>query len=85
MVKIGPVTAEIILIWTNVARTNVAWTNVTKQLESVKDVPRNLPLKFCNCGLIMIFMIDSIILMSTRTRLESSLSSLVLSPQCFGS
>ena len=25
MVKIGPVTAEIFLMWTNVARTNVAW------------------------------------------------------------
>ena len=29
MVKIGSVTPEIFLIWTNVARTNVAWTNVT--------------------------------------------------------
>ena len=29
LVKIGSVTAEIFLIWTNVARTNVAWTNVT--------------------------------------------------------
>ena len=29
MVKIGSVTVEIFLIWTNVARTNVAWTNVT--------------------------------------------------------
>ena len=28
MVKIGSVTAEIFLTWTNVARTNVAWTNV---------------------------------------------------------
>ena len=28
-VIIGSVTAEIFLIWTNVARTNVAWTNVT--------------------------------------------------------
>ena len=27
--KIGPVTAEIFLIWTDVARTNVAWTNIT--------------------------------------------------------
>ena len=26
---IGSVTAEIFLIWTNVARTNIAWTNVT--------------------------------------------------------
>ena len=29
LVKIGSATAEILLIWTNVARTNVAWTNVT--------------------------------------------------------
>ena len=29
LVKIGPVTTEIFLIGTNVARTNVAWTNVT--------------------------------------------------------
>ena len=29
LVKIGSVTAEIFLIWTNVARTDVAWTNVT--------------------------------------------------------
>ena len=29
MVKIAPVTTEILLMWTNVARTNVAWTNVT--------------------------------------------------------
>ena len=34
LIKIGPVTAEIFLIWKNVARTivartNVAWTNVT--------------------------------------------------------
>ena len=28
LVNIGSVTAEIILIWTNVPRTNVAWTNV---------------------------------------------------------
>ena len=27
MVKIGSVTAEIFVIWTNVVRTNVAWTN----------------------------------------------------------
>ena len=25
----GSVIAEILLLWTNVARTNVAWTNVT--------------------------------------------------------
>ena len=35
LVKIGPVTAEILQIWTNVARTNVAWTNVT---ETVKNL-----------------------------------------------
>ena len=29
LVKIGSVTAEILLILTNVARTNVDWTNVT--------------------------------------------------------
>ena len=29
LVKIRSVTAEIFLIWTNVARTNVTWTNVT--------------------------------------------------------
>ena len=29
LVKIGPVTAEILLIWTNAARAHVAWTNVT--------------------------------------------------------
>ena len=28
MIQIGPVTAEILLIWTNVPRTTVAWTNV---------------------------------------------------------
>ena len=30
MVKLGLVTAEIILIWTNVSGTIVAWTNVPK-------------------------------------------------------
>ena len=29
LVKIKSVTAEIFLIWTNVARTNIVWTNVT--------------------------------------------------------
>ena len=29
LVKIGPVTAKILLIWTNVTRAYVAWTNVT--------------------------------------------------------
>ena len=37
LVKIGPVTAEILLIWTNVARTNVAWVNV--HLTIVLDCP----------------------------------------------
>ena len=29
LVKIGPVTAEILLIWTNVIRAYDAWTNIT--------------------------------------------------------
>ena len=29
LVKIRSLTAEIFLIWKNVARTNIAWTNVT--------------------------------------------------------
>ena len=29
LVKIGSVIAELFLIWTKVAKTNVAWTNVT--------------------------------------------------------
>ena len=33
LVKVGSVTAEIFLIWTNVAGTNVAWTNVTGIIE----------------------------------------------------
>ena len=28
LAKIGSVTVEILLTWTNVARTNVAWTNI---------------------------------------------------------
>ena len=44
LVKVGSVTVEILLIWTNVARTYVAWTNVT--MESVLDVPMSLHLKF---------------------------------------
>ena len=46
LVKIGSVTAKIFLICANVARTNVVWTNVTVTVASVKDGPRNLPLKF---------------------------------------
>ena len=43
MVKIGSVTAEILLIWTSLVRTFVA---STKQLASVKDGPRILSLNF---------------------------------------
>ena len=38
--KIRSVTAEIFLIWTNVARTNVAWTNV--HLTIVLDCPERM-------------------------------------------
>ena len=38
MVKIGSVTAEIFLIWTYVARTNVAWTNVTVTVGGLNQV-----------------------------------------------
>ena len=44
-VKIRSVTAEIFLIWTNVARTNVALTYVAITV-GVQDSPRNLLLKF---------------------------------------
>ena len=44
LVNIVSVTAEIFLIWTNVDRTNVAWTNVI--MTAVKDGPRKLLLKF---------------------------------------
>ena len=33
LVKIGPVTTEILLIWTNVARAYVAWKNVTMTVD----------------------------------------------------
>ena len=46
LVKIGFILAEIFLIWTNVAGTNVARTNVIVTLESVKKGPRNLTFKF---------------------------------------
>ena len=46
LIKMGSVIAEIFLPWTNVARTNVAWTYIPLQLASVKYVPRNLNLKF---------------------------------------
>ena len=41
LVNIGPVTADILLIWTH-----VAWKNVTMTVGSVKDGPRDLPIKF---------------------------------------
>ena len=46
LVKMGLVNAEILLIRTNVAMTNIARTNVSPQLETILDVPRNLSLKF---------------------------------------
>ena len=45
LVKIRSLTAEIFLVWTNVARTNVAWINITTIY--VMESPRNLPLRFC--------------------------------------
>ena len=42
----GLVNAKILLIRTNVAMTNIARTNVSPQLETILDVPRNLSLKF---------------------------------------
>ena len=36
--KIGSVRAEIFLIWTNVAKTNVAWTNVTVTVGKMNQV-----------------------------------------------
>jgi len=45
-VKIGPVTADIFLIWTNVIRKNLPGQMSLWQLVYVKDGPRNLPLKF---------------------------------------
>ena len=46
LVKIGSVTAEIFLIWINVTRTYFYGQMSLWQLVSVKDGPRNLPLKF---------------------------------------
>ena len=39
MVKFGPVTAKILAIWTNVANTNIAWTNVCDSWDMFKTVP----------------------------------------------
>ena len=47
MVTIESITAEILLIWKNVARTNVAWTNVHLTIDL--DFPRmgnSLPKRF---------------------------------------
>ena len=46
LAQIESVTAEILLIWTNVAVTYVDWTNVTVMVVSVKDGPRILPFTF---------------------------------------
>ena len=46
MVKIESVTAKIILIWTNVARTIVAWTNVVIAVRIHSKWSMNLLLKF---------------------------------------
>ena len=40
------VTFEIFLIWTDVARTNVAWANANLIVGSVLNASRMLPLKF---------------------------------------
>ena len=46
-VKIGALTAELLLVWTNVESLNVAWINVTKTADICFKVgPRNLILKF---------------------------------------
>jgi len=43
LVRIGSVTAEILLIWTNVARTNVAWKKCDcDNWHLLKRVPGNL-------------------------------------------
>ena len=46
LVKVGSVTAEVLLIWTNIARSNVAWKNFTMTVTFVKDGPGKLALKF---------------------------------------
>ena len=38
MVKFGPATAKILAIWTNVANTNIAWTNVCDSWDMFKNV-----------------------------------------------
>ena len=42
LVKIGAVITLIMLIWANVNRTCVVWTNGTLNVGSVKDCPRNI-------------------------------------------
>ena len=44
-VKIMSVTAELFLIWTNVARTNVAWTNVIVAVEICSRSPQETTFK----------------------------------------
>ena len=46
VVKFGSVTAEVFLLWTNFARTNVDWTNVTVRIGICQNGLWNLPLKF---------------------------------------
>ena len=46
LVKFGSITAEILLIWTNVAVTFVDWTKVTVTV----DICWNLPLQFAQNG-----------------------------------
>ena len=46
LVKIGSVRSEILLIWTNVPRRNIAWTNVTVTTKICSRCPNNLLLKF---------------------------------------
>ena len=38
MVKIGPLTAKILAIWTIVANTNIVWTNVCDSWDMFKNV-----------------------------------------------
>ena len=57
MVKSGSVTAEIFLIWTNVIRTNVAWTNVTMIVGIVPRWPQEPTYSLFKIGSITAFLI----------------------------
>ena len=46
-VQIGSVRAEIFLLWKNVARRNVTWTNITLTFEIGQECPRKLAFNFC--------------------------------------